>query len=62
MNQNLYIPGIVILLIGVLFSLLTPVFWCYFGDCNRLTCCIPVICNSVLIITGVCLIVFATTI
>ena len=60
MNNKLFIPGLIILLVGILFSLITPAIWCYFGtSSNKFTCCFPIVLNSILVIIGICLLVLA---
>ena len=62
MNDTLFIPGLIIFLLGIFFGMITPVYWCYLGEnASKLTCCFPIILNSALIIIGICLIVFSST-
>lgn len=61
MNDTLFIPGLIIFLLGMFFGMITPVYWCYLGDnATKLTCCFPIVFNSILIIIGISLIVFST--
>jgi len=62
MNDKLFIPGLILLLLGIFFGMITPALWCFMGENNnKCTCCFPIIFNSSLIIIGICLIVMANT-
>lgn len=62
MNDKFFIPGLIILLLGIFFGMITPAIWCFCGEnMNRFTCCFPIVFNSILVIIGVCLLVFSST-
>lgn len=62
MNDQLFISGLILLLIGCCLGMITPAVWCFIGDKNnKFTCCFPIIFNSTLIIIGVCLVVLGKT-
>ncbi len=62
MNDKLFLPGLILLLLGIFFGMVTPTIWYFIGDKNNtLTCCLPIIFNSILIILGICLIVLGNT-
>lgn len=59
MNQDQEI-GVIIMVIAVLLSLLTPAFWCFFGNADKITCCAPIMFNSCLFISGVIVLVLGS--
>ncbi len=62
MNDKYFVPGLVLLLLGIFLGMITPALWCFVCENNnKFTCCCPIIFNSALIISGVCLIVIANT-
>lgn len=62
MNDKLFIPGLILLLLGICLGAITPAIWCFIGDNNtKFTCCFPIIINTTLIICGVSLVVISNT-
>lgn len=62
MNDKLFLIGLIIFLVGIFFAMITPVIWCYVGEnISKFSCCFPIFLNSMLIVTGVCLLVISTT-
>lgn len=55
--------GIALLLIGITFSMLTPVYWfyCVNSETSKMICCAPVVMNIALCMTGIALIIFGET-
>lgn len=61
MNDSLFIPGLIVLLLGIFIVMITPAIWCcYSENMNKITCCVPVVLSSILIIMGISLLVISS--
>lgn len=52
--------GTILIVIAAFLTMLTPVYWCWYQEQNKYTCCAPIIFISCLFITGIIVLILGS--